>query len=203
MSVKCRVLRRTPLGEHEVERVTKPKRTKQRRDRGTKSYLGKRPFGKDYPIEVYVHTGVGAYICGEETAPLNLFEGKRGKPQLKPPFPAQTGAFGCPTTVNYLETIAAVPIAFNLGCEAFSKLSAIHHLNDGGIRLYGVNGYVKRPGVYECCGGITMREPVYELGGGVPDGKPLHSIIPGGSSTPMLRAGETVHAPDEKSPLHA
>ena len=167
-----------------------------------KGYLGKNPFGKDYPVEVYVHTGAGAYICGEETSLLNSLEGKRGEPRLKPPFPAQAGAFGCPTTVNNLETIAAVPSAFNVGCEEFSKLSAIHHLNDGGVRLFGVNGHVKRPGVYECAVGLTLRELIYDLGGGLIGDKALHSVIPGGASTPVLRADETVNAPDEKSPLH-
>src|SRR4051812_16672716 len=167
-----------------------------------KGYLGKNPFGKDYAVDVIVHTGAGAYICGEETSLLNSLEGKRGEPRLKPPFPAQAGAFGCPTTVNNLETIAAVPTAFNLGCEEFSKLSAIPHLNDGGVRLFGVNGHVKKPGVFECAVGLTLRELIYDLGGGIVGDKPLHSIIPGGSSTPVLRADDVVHAPDEKSPLH-
>jgi NADH-quinone oxidoreductase subunit F len=168
-----------------------------------KGYLGARPFGKDYPIDVVVHTGAGAYICGEETSLLNSLEGKRGEPRLKPPFPAQAGAFGCPTTVNNLETIAAVPAAFGMGCDEFSKLSAIHHLNDGGVRLFGVNGHVKTPGVFECAVGITLRELIYDLGGGVTEDKPLFAVIPGGSSTPVLRAEDVVHAPDEKSPLHA
>ncbi|MBL8608577.1 MAG: NADH-quinone oxidoreductase subunit NuoF [Myxococcales bacterium] len=167
-----------------------------------KGYLGARPFGVDYPLDVVVHTGGGAYICGEETSLLNSLEGRRGEPRLKPPFPAQAGAFGCPTTVNNLETIAAVPSAFHMGCEAFSKLSAIHHLNDGGVRLFGVNGHVKNPGVWECAVGLTLRELIYDLGGGVLGDKPLFAIIPGGSSTPVLRADELVHAPDEKSPLH-
>ncbi|MDB4944099.1 MAG: NADH-ubiquinone oxidoreductase chain [Labilithrix sp.] len=168
-----------------------------------KGYLGKNPFGKAYGIDVVVHTGAGAYICGEETSLLNSLEGRRGEPRLKPPFPAQAGAFGCPTTVNNLETIAAVPTAFALGCEAFSKLSAIHHLNDGGVRLFGVNGHVKTPGTFECAVGLTLRELVYDLGGGILGDKPLLAIIPGGSSTPVLLAGDIVHAPDEKSPLHA
>ncbi|MBX3233482.1 MAG: NADH-quinone oxidoreductase subunit NuoF [Labilithrix sp.] len=168
-----------------------------------KGYLGKNPFGKDYALDVVVHTGAGAYICGEETSLLNSLEGKRGEPRLKPPFPAQSGAFACPTTVNNLETIAAVPSAFKLGCEEFSKLSSIHHLNDGGVRLFGVNGHVKKPGVWECAVGLTLRELIYDLGGGILGDKPLHSIIPGGSSTPVLKADDVVHAPDEKSPLHA
>jgi NADH-quinone oxidoreductase subunit F len=168
-----------------------------------KGYLGKAPFGKDYPVDVVVHTGAGAYICGEETSLLNSLEGRRGEPRLKPPFPAQAGAFGCPTTVNNLETIAIVPTAFAVGCEAFSKLSAIHHLNDGGVRLFGVNGHVKKPGIFECAVGLTLRELIYDLGGGVLGDKPLYAVIPGGSSTPVLRAEDIVNAPDEKSPLHA
>src|SRR5690242_1327913 len=151
-----------------------------------KGYLGKTPFGKDWAVDVVVHTGAGAYICGEETSLLNSLEGRRGEPRLKPPFPAQAGAFGCPTTVNNLETIAAVPTAFLLGCEEFSKLSSIHHLNDGGVRLFGVNGHVKKPGVYEACVGLTLRELIYDLGGGVLGDKPLYAVIPGGSSTPVL-----------------
>jgi NADH-quinone oxidoreductase subunit F len=167
-----------------------------------KGYLGKNPFGTNYPVEVHVHTGAGAYICGEETSLLNSLEGRRGEPRLKPPFPAQAGAFGCPTTVNNLETIAIVPTAFMLGCEEFSKLSALHSLNDGGVRLYGVNGHVKRPGVYELACGPTLRELIYEVGGGVLGDKGILGVIPGGSSTPILLPHEAVHAPDEKSPMH-
>lgn len=172
------------------------------REAKAKGYLGARPFGKDYPVDVIVHTGAGAYICGEETSLLNSLEGRRGEPRLKPPFPAQAGAFGCPTTVNNLETIAAVPTAFTIGCETFSKLSALHPINDGGTRLFGVNGHVKKPGVFECAVGLTLRELIYDLGGGVTDDRALWAIIPGGSSTPVLRSDELVHAPDEKSPLH-
>jgi NADH-quinone oxidoreductase subunit F len=168
-----------------------------------KGYLGKNPFGKDFAVDVVVHTGAGAYICGEETSLLNSLEGRRGEPRLKPPFPAQAGAFGCPTTVNNLETIAAVPTAFLVGCEEFSKMSSIHHLNDGGVRLFGVNGHVKKPGVFEACVGLTLRELIYDLGGGILGDKALQSVIPGGSSTPVLRADDIVNAPDEKSPLHA
>jgi len=167
-----------------------------------KGYLGKKPFGKDFAVDVVVHTGAGAYICGEETSLLNSLEGRRGEPRLKPPFPAQSGAFACPTTVNNLETIAAVPTAFIMGCEEFSKLSSIHHLNDGGVRLFGVNGHVKKPGVYECCVGLTLRELIFDLGGGILGDKGLHSVIPGGSSTPVLRADDLVDAPDPKSPVH-
>jgi NADH-quinone oxidoreductase subunit F len=167
-----------------------------------KGYLGKRPFGLDYEVEVYVHTGAGAYICGEETSLLNSLEGKRGEPRLKPPFPAQAGAFGMPTTVNNLETIAAVPVALAMGGDNFSKLSELHGQKDGGCRLYGVSGHVKKPGVFEACVGLTLRELIYDLGGGV-DGGELLAVIPGGSSCPLLRPDEVVNAPDPKSPLHA
>jgi NADH-quinone oxidoreductase subunit F len=166
-----------------------------------KGYLGKRPFGVDYPVEVYVHTGAGAYICGEETALLNSLEGKRGEPRLKPPFPAQVGAFGMPSTVNNLETIAVVPTALRLGGEVFSKLSDLHHLRDGGARLFGVSGHVNKPGIYEACVGVTLRDLIYELGGGLKHGA-LLAVIPGGSSCPILRADDLVNAPDAKSPLH-
>ncbi len=166
-----------------------------------KGYLGKKPFGIDYPVEVYVHTGAGAYICGEETSLLNSLEGKRGEPRLKPPFPAQAGAFGMPSTVNNLETIAIVPTVLGMGGDNFSKLSAIHHLKDGGARLFGVSGHVNKPGVYECAVGLTLRELIFDLGGGVKGGE-LLAVIPGGSSCPILRAEEIVKAPDPKSPLH-
>ncbi len=132
-----------------------------------KGYLGARPFGIDYPVDVVVHTGAGAYICGEETALLNSLEGKRGEPRLKPPFPAQAGAFGMPSTVNNLETIAIVPAVLAMGGEAFSKLSDLHHLKDGGSRLFGVSGHVNTPGIVEACVGVTLRDLVYKLGGGV------------------------------------
>jgi NADH-quinone oxidoreductase subunit F len=166
-----------------------------------KGYLGAKPFGIDYPVDVVVHTGAGAYICGEETALLNSLEGKRGEPRLKPPFPAQAGAFGMPSTVNNLETIAIVPTALAMGGDNFSKLSAIHNLKDGGSRLFGVSGHVNKPGVFECAVGLTLRELIFDLGGGVKGGE-LLAVIPGGSSCPILRAEDIVKAPDPKSPLH-
>ena len=165
-----------------------------------KGYLGKNPFGSDYSVDVVVHTGAGAYICGEETALLNSLEGKRGEPRLKPPFPAQAGAFGMPSTVNNLETIAIVPTVLEMGGDAFSKLSDLHNLKDGGTRLFGVSGHVNKPGVFEACVGLTLRELIDDLGGGVKGGK-LLAVIPGGSSCPILRADDLVNAPSEKSPL--
>jgi NADH-quinone oxidoreductase subunit F len=167
-----------------------------------KGYLGKTPFGKDYAVEVHVHSGAGAYICGEEMSMLNSLEGRRGEPRMKPPFPANVGAFGCPTTVNNLETLALVPTAFGMGCEEFSKLSCLHHQADGGTRLYGLNGHVNKPGIFELCVGPTLNELIFDVGGGVLKDAGVLCVIPGGSSTPILRPEETVHAPDPKSPMH-
>ena len=163
----------------------------------SKGVLGKHPFGHSYAIDIYVHTGAGAYICGEETALLESLEGKRGEPRLKPPFPAQAGAFGCPTSVNNVETIAAVAIAFRMGGDAFSRLSELHAFNDGGVRLFGVCGHVKRPGVYEAAVGLTLRELIYDLGGGISDDRALLGVIPGGSSCPILLPAEVVNVPDD------
>lgn len=167
-----------------------------------KNYLGKGIFGTSFDLEIYVHIGAGAYICGEETSLLNSLEGKRGEPRLKPPFPAIAGAFGAPTLVNNVETIASVPDIIEMGGEKWAALSPLP--GDGGTRLYGVSGHVKRPGVYEAPVGLTLRELIYDLGGGMlHDNRPLKAVIPGGSSTPVLRPDELVEAPDPKHPLHA
>lgn len=163
-----------------------------------KGYLGPRPFGKGWSVDVHVHTGAGAYICGEETALLNSLEGRRGEPRIKPPFPAQKGLFGCPTTVNNVETIAIVPTVIELGGEAFSALSALSSFNDGGARLFGVSGHVKQPGIYECAVGLTLRELIYDLGGGVLDDRALLAVIPGGSSCPVHRPDEIVNVPHDE-----
>jgi len=162
-----------------------------------KGYLGKRPFGKDYEVEIYVHTGAGAYICGEETALLNSLEGRRGEPRLKPPFPAQYGAFGNPSTVNNVETIAIAPSVFELGGDEFSKLSSLHALNDGGARIFGVSGHVKKPGLYEAAVGLTLRELIYDLGGGILGDGQLLAVVPGGSSCPVHRPDEIVNVPSD------
>jgi len=167
-----------------------------------KGYLGKKPFGlKDWELQIYVHTGAGAYICGEETSLLNSLEGRRGEPRLKPPFPAQVGAFGCPTTVNNVESIAAAPIALTMGGADFSKMSLLHEIGDGGCRLYGVNGHVEKGLVVELPCGPTINELI-AMAGGVSKGRKVKGVIPGGSSTPVLLPTEKFHMPDEKSPLH-
>jgi len=162
-----------------------------------KGYLGQRPFGKDWAVDVYVHTGAGAYICGEETSLLNSLEGRRGEPRLKPPFPAQYGAFGCPSTVNNVETIGIMPTVFDMGGDAFSKLSALHPFNDGGTRIFGVSGHVKKPGLYECAVGLTLRELIYDLGGGVLGDRPILGVIPGGSSCPVHLPDEIINVPND------
>jgi NADH-quinone oxidoreductase subunit F len=162
-----------------------------------KGYLGERPFGMAHGVEIHVHTGAGAYICGEETALLNSLEGRRGEPRIKPPFPAQSGAFGCPTTVNNVETIALLPATLNMGGDNFSRLSALHHFNDGGARIFGVSGHVKKPGLYECCVGLTLRELIYELGGGILGDRQLLGVIPGGSSCPVHLPDEIVNVPND------
>ncbi len=167
-----------------------------------KGYVGPRPFGVNHSVDIWMHSGAGAYICGEETALLNSLEGKRGEPRFKPPFPAIAGAWGMPTIVNNVETVAQIGDIIELGGEAWCNRSRLAP-RDGGTRLYGVSGHVKTPGVYEGPVGITMRELIYDLGGGMlDDSRPLKAVIPGGSSTPVLRPDKMVHAPKEDHPLH-
>ncbi|MBN1653708.1 MAG: NADH-quinone oxidoreductase subunit NuoF [Deltaproteobacteria bacterium] len=167
-----------------------------------KGFIGDRPFGKDHKIEIYVQPGAGAYICGEESSLLNSLEGNRGEPRLRPPFPAVEGAFRCPTIVNNVETISSISEIVRMGGKAWSDLSRLPR--DGGVRIYGVSGHVKNPGIYEAPVGISMRELVYDLGGGMLyENRPLKAVIPGGSSTPVLRADDVVNAPGENDPLHA
>ncbi|HMI91846.1 MAG TPA: SLBB domain-containing protein, partial [Polyangiales bacterium] len=148
-----------------------------------RGYVGNTPFGVPHAAELYVHEGAGAYICGEETSLLNSLEGLRGEPRLKPPFPAVSGAFGCPTIVNNVETIASVPDIVRMGGKTWAGMSRLP--NDGGSRLYGVSGHVKKPGVYEAPVGLTLRELIYDFGGGMlRNDRPLKAVIPGGSSTP-------------------
>jgi NADH-quinone oxidoreductase subunit F len=164
-------------------------------------YVGQRPFGVDHPVEIWLHRGAGAYICGEETSLLNSLEGLRGEPRLKPPFPAVAGAFGSPTIVNNVESIASVPDIVRMGGKEWAALSRLP--NDGGARLYGVSGHVKRPGIYEAPVGISLRELIYDLGGGMlRDDRPLKAVIPGGSSTPVLRPDDHVDAPNPGHILH-
>ena len=154
-----------------------------------KGYLGKNIMGSGFDFDLTVHRGAGAYICGEETGLLNSLEGKRGEPRVKPPFPAQAGAFGGPTIVNNVETLAAVPFIIEKGGDWFAKLGKLE--KSGGTRLFCVSGHVKKPGLYELpAGGATMRELIYDHCGGILGDRKLKAVIPGGSSSPVLTADE-------------
>lgn len=154
-----------------------------------KGFLGKNIMGSGFDFDLTVHRGAGAYICGEETALLNSLEGKRGEPRVKPPFPAQAGAFGGPTIVNNVETLANVPFIVNKGGEWFAKLGKLE--KSGGTRVFSISGHVKKPGLYEVnAGSVTLRQLIYDHAGGILEDKKLKAVIPGGSSAPVLTADE-------------
>ncbi|MFV2073550.1 MAG: NADH-quinone oxidoreductase subunit NuoF [Thermoanaerobaculales bacterium] len=150
-----------------------------------KHYLGGDILGHGYDLEIHVHRGAGAYICGEETALIESIEGKRGQPRLKPPFPAVVGVFGCPTVVNNVETLACVPHIINKGGAWFAGIGTERST---GPKLFCISGHVERPGVYELPLGTTFREIIEEHCGGIKGGKKLKAFIPGGSSAPVLPA---------------
>lgn len=145
-------------------------------------YLGKNIFGSGYDLDIIVHAGAGAYICGEETALLDSLEGRRGQPRLRPPFPAVAGLYASPTVVNNVESIASVPSIIANGKEWFQAMGTE---KSKGFTLYSVSGHVAHPGQYEAPMGITMRELI-ELSGGIRQGHKLKFFTPGGSSTPIL-----------------
>ncbi len=151
-------------------------------------YVGQNICGTNFSTNIYVHKGAGAYICGEESALMNSLEGDRGYPRIKPPFQAQYGLWGCPTTINNVETIANVPIILNKGWEWYSKIGAPKH---PGPILVGVSGHVNNPGVFEMPTGESLVEIIYKWAGGVPGNKRIKAVIPGGSSTMILR-GESL-----------
>lgn len=150
-----------------------------------KGYAGKRILGTDFSSDIVIHKGAGAYICGEETSLLESVEGKRAYPRIKPPFPAQKGLWGCPTTVNNVETLACAPLIINRGAEWFAGVGAEKH---PGPVLYGISGHVERPGVYEYPTGMLITDLIEKVAGGVRGGKKLKAIVPGGASVPVLRA---------------
>ncbi|PJJ58249.1 NADH-quinone oxidoreductase subunit F [Mumia flava] len=145
-------------------------------------FLGKDVFGSGIDLEVVVHAGAGAYICGEETALLDSLEGRRGQPRLRPPFPAVAGLYACPTVINNVESIASVPCIVERGADWFASMGTE---KSKGMTLYSLSGHVKRPGQYEAPLGITLRE-LLDLSGGMRDGSELKFWTPGGSSTPIL-----------------
>jgi NADH-quinone oxidoreductase subunit F len=150
-----------------------------------KKYLGKDILKTGFDIQIHVHRGAGAYICGEETALIESIEGKRGQPRLKPPFPAVVGLFGCPTVVNNVETLACVPHIIERGAEWYASIGTERST---GPKLFSVSGHVNRPGVYEVPLGTSFREIIEEHCGGIRNGKKLKAFIPGGSSAPVLKA---------------
>jgi NADH-quinone oxidoreductase subunit F len=150
-------------------------------------YIGKNIFGSGYDLDVIVHRGAGAYICGEETALLSSLEGSRGWPKVKPPFPATHGLFGCPTVVNNVETLAALPWIIAHGPAAYA---AIGTEKSKGTKLFSVSGHIAKPGVYELEMGYPLKKFLDEDCGGVPNGKKLKGVIPGGGSMPVLRPEE-------------
>ena len=150
--------------------------------------IGAKLLGKkDFDLQIHVHRGAGAYICGEESALLESLEGKKGYPRLKPPFPAVVGLWGKPTIINNVETIANIPWIVANGGEAFAALGTG---KTGGTRLFGVSGHVNRPGVYEKPAAYNLKRLIMEDCGGIPGGRKVKAVIPGGSSSPVLRGDE-------------
>jgi NADH-quinone oxidoreductase subunit F len=148
-------------------------------------YIGPNILGTGFDCEIFVHRGAGAYEAGEETALIESLEGKRAQPRLKPPFPAVSGLYGCPTAVNNVETLCNVPLIVERGAEWFAGIGPD---KNGGPKLFCVSGHVARPGTYEAPMDVTLRELIYDerFAGGMRDGRALKAVIPGGSSVPLL-----------------
>ncbi|MFB3147002.1 MAG: NADH-quinone oxidoreductase subunit NuoF [Nitrospirales bacterium] len=147
-------------------------------------HLGSNIHGSGVTINIYVHAGAGAYICGEETALLESLEGKRGKPRIKPPFPATHGLYQKPTVVNNVETLANIPHIVNRGPEWFAAIGAPP--KSTGTRVFCLSGHVKNPGNFELPMNATFRDLIFDIGGGMRSDKPLKAFIPGGASAPFL-----------------
>lgn len=147
-------------------------------------WLGENIIGSGFDFQLYNHRGAGAYICGEETALMESLEGKKGFPRFKPPFPANYGLYGCPTTINNTETLASVPVILQKGGQWFLELGKP---NNGGCKLFSVTGHVNKPGNYEVPLGIPFKE-LLALAGGMKANRKLKAVIPGGSSMPVLTA---------------
>ena len=159
-------------------------------------FVGKNVLGTGFDLDVWVHRGAGAYICGEETGLIASLEGMRAYPRIKPPFPATHGLFGSPTIVNNVETIACVPHIVLRGADWFCGIGPE---KSPGPKLYCVSGHVVRPGVYELPMGTSLREIVYTHAGGIPNGRKLKAVIPGGASMPVFTPDEIDVAMDMDS----
>ncbi len=166
-----------------------------------KGLLGKNACKSGYDFDVFVHRGAGAYICGEETAMLESLEGKKGQPRLKPPFPAGAGLYGCPTTVNNVESIAVVPTILRRGAAWFA---GIGNPKNEGTKLFQISGHVNKPCVVEDAMGIPFRELIDKHCGGIRGGwDNLLAVIPGGSSVPLVPAAQIMDAPMDFDGLKA
>jgi NADH-quinone oxidoreductase subunit F len=152
--------------------------------------LGTNAMGSGKTINIYVHRGAGAYICGEETALMNSIEGRRGNPRIKPPFPAVSGVFAQPTTINNVETLAAVPPIINNGAAWYKQWMRPDNPKSTGTKLYSVCGNIQRPGNYEVPMGFPFKDFLYDLCGGPPPGRKFKAIIPGGISVPIQTVEE-------------
>ena len=150
-------------------------------------YLGENVAGTDFKLDVTVHRGAGAYVCGEETALLESIEGRKGQPRSKPPFPAVEGLYGCPTIINNVQSIASLPFILTNGPDAYKAFGTE---KSPGTHLFGISGLVKRPGMYELPLGLPLLEVIEKVAGGVRNGRSLKGVIPGGSSTPVLTPEE-------------
>jgi NADH-quinone oxidoreductase subunit F len=150
-------------------------------------YLGESVAGRDFKLDVTVHRGAGAYVCGEETALLESVEGRKGQPRSKPPFPAVEGLYGCPTIINNVQTIASLPFILENGADAYKAYGTE---KSPGTHLFGISGLVKKPGMYELPLGLPLLEVLEKVAGGLRDGRTLKGVIPGGSSTPVLTPEE-------------
>lgn len=154
-------------------------------DAYAKGYAGDNILGSGVSIHVYLHRGAGAYICGEETSLMESLEGKRPYPRSKPPFPAQFGLWGKPTTINNVETLSHVPLVMRNGADWYLSVGAP---TNPGPMLYGISGHVNRPGLYEFPSGMLITDLIYQVAGGIRNGKKLKAVVPGGSSVPILTA---------------
>lgn len=152
-----------------------------------KGYLGKNIFGSGFDLDIVVHRGAGAYICGEETGLIESLEGNKGQPRIKPPFPAVVGVYGAPTVVNNTETLAALPWIIENGASAYKGIGTE---KSAGTKLFSASGHINKPGVYEVDLGYSMLEFIEKECGGVWKDRKLKAVIPGGSSVPVLRADE-------------
>jgi NADH-quinone oxidoreductase subunit F len=152
--------------------------------------IGPNAMGTGKRVDVWIHKGAGAYICGEETAMMNSLEGRRGNPRIKPPFPAVAGVFGQPTTINNVETLAAVPHILNNGADWYKKMARPDNPKSTGTKLWSVCGNVARPGNYEVEMGFPFKDFLYDLCGGPPPGRKFKAVIPGGSSVPIMNMEE-------------